>query len=395
MILRLSTRFPSHRRYIILALAALLSSAALAFGSPGPQSQSVERKLRVKAETASVRLKPDPASPVAAVLKRGALLTSYEMEGSWYRVVPDAGPDAVRVVGYIAAADVDVLEEKTRTTGDFWSETESAFADLAWEATLTGGFVTFAGGDFAAGTRGLYDGQKAALAAYGYELGEEEVHPFRSGFGGTLELEKRLSPRLALGLALVYGLAQKFDTIWFHNEMGTRTANSTPVLRTMAIRAGLRYTVPLGSVLSASFMAGPVFHFAGFEYNRLAKYGYSPVSQTETFRSSYHIKVWKAFPGAYAGAELGVRLAHRTEIVLRAVYQLARASGWEGKEKLDLWQYPLGDVSPPEVEGTLYALTENGFPTLGVRAAPPGAGAAEAVLDFSGLSLSAGLRIRF
>jgi hypothetical protein len=204
-----------------------------------------------------------------------------------------------------------------------------------------------------------------------------------------------LSPRLALGLAGEYGLAQKFDTIWFHDETGTRTANSTPVLRTLSIRAGLRYSLPIGAILNVSFLAGPAFHFVGFEYNRLARYGYDPVPQSETFRSSYHIKVWKAFPGAFAGAELGARLGQRAEIVLRAVYRLARASGWEGTEKLDLWQYPLGNISPPEVKGTLYALTEDGLPSLGVRAASPGAGAGEAVLDFSGVSLSAGLRIRF
>jgi hypothetical protein len=395
MIARVSVHFPCRRGALLLAaLSILLCSAASAFASSGPPSQTVEHKLRVKVESASVRLKPDPGSPIIGVLKRGTILMSYDSEGGWYRVVPGADKDAISLVGYIAATDVDMIEERTVQRGNFWSEEESTYAGIGLEFFMAGGYAIFAGADFTSGVRGLYDELKSHLIGLGFPISNEKNHAFNGGMQLTAELFLRLSRRLAVGLAGDYALAQRFDEILFEDGGRSLGATSSPILRTFVLRPGLRYGVFTGGPVRLSVTAGPALFLSSFKYNRGMAYDYVDFLGT-TSKYSHTLKASRTYLGAFAAVDAEVHLVARASIVLQAIYRFSRAAGWEGSEETFGWESGWGVGSEPEVLGRLAVVARGPAQVLAVPSASSGSGAREAVLDYSGLSLSAGLRIRF
>ncbi len=376
---------------LFLALAAFLAAAPPGWASG--DSQTVERKLRVKAESAPVRLAADAASPAVAALKRGTVVMSYEAEGAWYRIVPELGKEAISLVGYIAAADVEVLEEKVKVSGDFWSGSEAA-SRTGLEITLAGGYVLFGGGDLDAGTRGLYDELRARMIGLGYTISRD----YRHALNGGMELEAavlwRFHPRWAAGLIGEYSLAQRFNEFEFQEGSHTLGASSTPILRTFAVRPVLRCGILAGGPIELLLSAGPALFFSSFQYNQNVSYAFV-ADQGTTRDESYSIKARRTFWGAFAALDLDVRLNARSAIVLQATYRFARPAGWEGTEKAYEWITNVHEVNGPEIQGRLYSTTRNSLPVLVVSPQSPGAGAGEAVLDLTGLSLHAGLRIRF
>ncbi|MCX6560829.1 MAG: hypothetical protein NTZ26_10010 [Candidatus Aminicenantes bacterium] len=382
-----------HSRFrftLAVGIFLLLASRSSALSTP----QSVERRLRVKVENASVRLRPDAASPVVAVLKRGTVLMSYEAEAGWYRVVPGSEKDAVAVMGFLAAADVEVIEEKTVPPRDFWSDQESTFAGIGLDFVLTGGYAMFGGGDFASGVDGLYDDLKGRLANLGYAAKDEKHHAFNGGMLLSAGLYYRLTPRLAVGLTGEYSLAQRFDQFQFDEGVHALGATSTPILRTFILRPGLRYGIVIQGPVRLFLSAGPAIFFSSFQYDQATSYGFVP-NQGTTHDFIYSIKANRNYFGAFAGAEADVRLTERAALLLQVVYRRASAAGWEGTEKTTAWVESYGKANGPEISGRLYATTRESRSVLVVSPASPASGAREASLDFSGLTLSTGMRIRF
>ncbi|MDD8027721.1 MAG: hypothetical protein PHI34_14565 [Acidobacteriota bacterium] len=376
---------------LFLVLAAVCGAAVSAFAVPG--FQAVERKLRVKVENAAVHLKPGAESPVIAVLKLGTVLTSYEAEGAWCRIVPDLEKEAVSMVGYIAVTDVEVLKETAKVSRDFWSE-ESTFAGIGLDVFLTGGYILFGGGDLDAGTRGLYDEMKAMLTGLGYAPKNEYHHDLNGGGQFTIGFFWRLRSRLAVGVIGDYGQAQRFNKFEFADNALDRSAYSTPVLRTFAVRPALRYGILAGGPVDLAISAGPAVFFSSFQYDRGVSYEY--VNDLGAMHdNSYYIKVHQTALGAFAALDLDVRLNARAALVLQAAYRYVHPAGWEGTEKTVVWSYGGWTLDDGEIEGRLYSTTRDTFPILMVSPENPGSGAAEAALDSSGFSLNVGVRVRF
>lgn len=386
------TSFSSFRFFILPALAFMASAVLSVTASAAPGAQAVERKLRVKVENAQVRLKPEAGSPVVAVLKRGTVVMSYQAEGAFFRIVPDPDQGAASVVGYLAAADVEVLKEKAAVTRDFWNE-ESTSAGLGLELYLAGGYAMFGGGDFDTGTRGLYDETKAMMTGLGYSISSEYYHALKGGMELSAGIFWRFRPRLAVGIMGEYSLAQRFNKFEFKEGTLDLGANATPVLQTFAIRPGLRYGILIGGPVELAVTAGPTVFFSSFKYDVGVNYDFMADIGT-TSEYSYYVKSNRTFLGAFAALDLDVRVNSRSAVFLRATYRYAKPSGWEGSQKTVDWTYGGFDESN-EVQGRLYATDRGSFPILMMASENPGSGAGEAVLDYSGLSLSAGVRIRF
>jgi hypothetical protein len=383
----------THARFrFVLAAGALLLLASQAPALSAPQS--VERRLRVKAESASVRLRPEAASPVVAVLKRGTVLMSYEAEAGWYRVVPGSEKDAVAVMGFLAEADVEVIAEKTVPPRDFWSEQESTFAGIGLDFVLTGGYAMFGGGDIVSGVVGLYDELKGRLTNLGYRVKDEKHHALNGGMQLGAGFYFRLSSRLAVGMIGEYSLAQRFDQFVFDEGVHSLGANSTPILRTFALRPGLRYGIVIRGPVRLSVSAGPAVFFSSFRLNQTVSYGYEPNIGT-THDYSYSIRAAKNFLGAFAGSDMELRISDRAMLLFQVVYRYASASGWKGTEKTREWDERVGETKSPEIGGRLFATARESRSVLVVSSTSPTPGAREASLGFSGLTLSTGMRIRF
>jgi len=373
-----------------LILLTVFLAAALSAAPSGPQT--IERKLKVKVERASVRSEPDAEASVIAMLKRGAELTSYESSGAFYRVVLEAGRDTVSLIGFIAAEDVEVLGEKITAKVDFWAESAPT-AKSGLEVFLLGGYAAFGGGDFASGIGGLYDELKAMITGLDYAISREYFHSLTGGMQLGAGIYWRFSPRLAAGVIGEYSLAQRFNEFGFQEGVHELGASCTPVLTTFALRPGLRCGILAGGPVELAVTAGPAVYFSSFKYNLGVSYNFV-ANQGTMSDYSYYLKAQRTFLGAYLAVDLDLRVNSRSAIVLQAAYRVAKPSGWSGSDKTSLWGFLSGDTVS-ENAGSLFSMTRGPFPVLAVAAESPGPGASDAVFDYSGLSLQAGIRIRF
>jgi hypothetical protein len=130
---------------------------------------------------------------------------------------------------------------------------------------------------------------------------------------------------------------------------------------------------------------GPAVFFTNFEYNR----NYL----TNTDDVSFHLKAHDVAFGVQAGAALEVRLNERIGLLLRAGGRYARASSFEGDEKYDRVVNG-SDASGPQYTGALLFGHRDSYPVLTVNAGAAPADARSAVFDFTGFSLSLGLKVR-
>jgi hypothetical protein len=290
------------------------------------------------------------------------------------------------LIGYIAAKDVSVLEEKPTGKPDFWGVGDKPYEGIGLEVILGAGITYFGGGDFTGAVRGMPDEYAASIAARGYPVVDRDVRPFHSGVHFSADLAYRLSPRISVGLGGEYFHARNTDRFGLMDGIYYDSANSTPILQAVIIRPGIYLKYPLGKVLSLCLDAGPALFFTNFEYNL--------ITQTRAMYESFHLKAHDVALGVQAGIGLDVSLNERIGLVLRTTGRYARAASFEGDEKFDGVVNSL-DTSGPQYTGNLYFLHRGAFPVLTVRPDAPSSDARSAVFDFTGFDLSLGLRIKF
>jgi hypothetical protein len=348
-------------------------------------SQDVQRKLSVIVDKASIYLEPSASSPVIGFVMRDTPLKSYAGDGEWYRIMLPAGQEMISAIGYISAKDVKVLEEQALGAPDFWSVGGVKYKGLGLEITFSGGFTRFGGGDIADAALGMYDEWAALIAAQGYSIRDREYRAFQSGVDVSADIAFRLSPRLAVGFSAEYLHARDFNKFGLVRDVYYYFAYSTPILQAVVIRPAVYWTIPLGDWLSIVLDGGPAVFLANFEYNR----NYL----TDTNEDSFHLKGHDVAFGVQASVALEVRLNERIGLLLRAGGRTARASSFEGDEKYERVVNG-GDESGPQYTGALLFGHRDSYPVMTANAGAAPADARSAVLDFTGFSLSVGLKVR-
>jgi hypothetical protein len=348
-------------------------------------SQDVQRKLSVIVDKASIYLEPSAASPIIGYVMRDTPLKSYAGDGEWYRIMLPAGQEMISAIGYISAKDVKVLEEQTLGAPDFWSVGGIKYKGLGLEVTFGGGFTRFGGGDIADASRGMYDEWAALIAAQGYSILDREYRPFHSGVDASVDIAFRLSPRLAVGISGEYLHARDFNKFGLMKDVYYYSAYSTPILQAVVLRPAIFWTIPLGGLLSLRLDAGPAVFLTNFEYNR----NYV----TDSSDDSFHLKAHDVAFGVQAGAALEVNLNERISLLLRTAARYARVSSLEGDEKYER-VLNREDASGPQYTGALLFGHRDSYPVMTANAGAAPADARSAVFDFTGFSLSLGLKIR-
>jgi hypothetical protein len=351
-----------------------------------PPSQETESKLLVIAENAPVYLTSSVSSPVIGYIPKETILTSYKIENGLYRIMLPAGRDAISSFGYIAPEHVKVLEEKTRAGPDFWGTEEKEYRGIGLDLLLGGGVTFFRGGDITDGVRGLFEELVARLIDEGFTISYKDIEPLRSGGHISPDLVFHLGPRLSLGIGGEYLYTTSRDKFSYMDLGIFRTAYSRSTLRAFVLRPGVHITFPLGRVLSLRATGGPIFIGVNLTYNR--------TYETTLVMEKLLLAAKDAAAGFQAGVTLDVRLNDRIGVFLGAHGQVARAMSLEGDEQLRRQsQYGL-DLSEPRRTGILKITSRNGFRVLTVPADDGLSGSKNAVFDFTGFGLSAGLKIR-
>ena len=362
---------------------ALLSTAAWA------QEATTEYKLRVAVKSAAARLQPDMKSPVIAELPQGTLLSSYDADDVWFRVVLPAGKEGIVLIGYVSRLDVDILEEKIRNPLDFWAPEADDYRGFGITVKLAGGMGYFSRGDIDRGAGGLFDQNTDILAAQGHELKEKDPQPFHSGVDAGADIIYRLGSRVGIGLGLGYLHAKGASSLQFvERTVYNQTLWSVTAADMFAFGLKLYYDLPLLSWLGLNINGGPAVHLVNYDYSL----------NYATTRGSYNYNQSAKANGLgfQGGLGLTFRINPRTVFYIEAQGRYAKFASLKGSEK-SIVSNPPNFAVITETAGSVCYVEGDEYPKLGVIPddTSSGPGIRKAVLNLSGIGLMGGLTIRF
>ena len=378
-----------NKRTCLLFLLFFWGMFFIAFFLNAQAQIAAERKLKVSAASAPIRISASETSRVIATLPKGTIITSYEADGIWLRVVLPPGKEGIVVIGYIAKSDVEILEEKIQKPRDFWGDDEEKYIGMGFHLKLAGGWAFFRSGDIDQGAKGLYEIGAKSVAARGVDFLERNVKPITSGLKLSCDVVYDLSPRLGVGVGVGYTTARGDDIYQYSQLIAYQnTMNSATNLKVLTLRLGAFYTIPLGHLINFHLNAGPALFITDFTYSR--------GDRGLGFEESLNIVGKATILGFQGGVELDLRLLERVSLFFDLQGRYAKISNFQGSEQTAGWE---NDIPIPSVQksGTLYFVPDTPYPRLAVF--PVGSseatGARKAVFDFTGTDLVTGIRIRF
>jgi len=339
-------------------------------------------KIKVTAEQANIRDTPDIGSPVIQQLPEGTVLEAEKKEGEWY-MVRFTRDDGLVARGYIHESLVLALEPVPVQI----VRAEHPAAEPP--AAKTFGFSIFSGvnftavGDLNAGARGLADYYSAVSGTQG-----------KGGIAGLhlayilgAEVSYSLLPGFHLIVGMDYFSGRRTSRVDFAADDSPDAIITRPRVQAIPIKVGIAY-YPLPSLYAKGTLQ---YLFAKAHYFYRLEKG--------TF--------WREWQGDAKASGLGAEAALGGEwefypgllLVGEVEFRFAKIGGFEGK---DISTNSEGESYAEH--GTLYYFkgrvgSQEGFPLVFIRSdMPSGADVndpREAQVDFSGISLKAGIRIRF
>jgi len=388
--------------FFFLMVLLLLKSTQSARG------QEFDIKLRVVAEQANIRLEPDIASIIIRQLSQGTILESTGKEGEWYAVklVPKEGTP---VLGYVHESLVVVIlpppavkekpqkiQEEEKQKKEVNQEKPRIPPPPEIEAKPSRekkiqyfDFTLFAGGNYSVGGD-LNEGSLGLVDFYSGILGisaKGDLKPVHYGFSLGGEFSISLTSRLSLGFAIESFQCEKESLADFSQAMQTYTVKTRPKLS----------TVPVGIMLSYAFIPD-LYIKGGFSYY-FSKCSYFYQIQEEEQLQEWQGKATAQGLGLQGGLSFNRSIASHLSLVVELAGRYAKIGGFQGK---DTFRDTSGQTLTEK--GTLYLIQaevseQQSYPLLFIRESKPHeAGvleAREAQIDFSGVSLKIGLRIRF
>jgi hypothetical protein len=392
----------------ILALSLLFLAVAVVPVLSAQNAPAQTFKLKVTAEQANLREKPDIGSGVVQQIPEGTVLEADKKEGEWYLVrytLEDGGV----IAGYIHESLVMVLEPSPGAGGQPSRETNpeartkpgsetrpaapGAQSDSWYEVRLPFDLFISAGGgtvvadDFTEGARGLADLNAAGTTPSG------SVGALRLTYVFGLEVSYRLSRWFSVGLATEFLRGWRRSTITYPDMIvvpevaGPRTATHVFV-QAVPVKLGFRFYPRPDFYIRAS--AAYYFVRAGYD----DRFGSSILALQEwQGRATAHtlgLEVaaggeWRLASNLFFFAEAGFRLT--SAFGLAGTGTTRDSSGAELSEAGPLWFYQqLG-------------ADDRGHDLLFVHAAEPsGTGilsARKAALNLSGTTARLGVKVRF
>jgi len=401
---------------IIKACTFLLASSLLFLAAA--RGEEVLRKLKVVTEQANIRLKPSIGSIIIKQVPQGTILESTGQEGDWYLI--QLSPDELeQVSGYVHESMVIILEgppreqeepeiiieevekekpkqeekiEETPPTKDVTTPPSQPVVtpppsykppEFLFELVFTGGGSFINGGDLNDGSKGLADWRSDDL-----DLKQQgQVKPAHLGYilGGELTLA--LSSHFSLGIGVDYFLGERESRVEFPDDPSSETLTIRPKMQAVPLR------------LAISYHPVPKFYAKiGIEYY-LAKCAYFYRFEREGSWEEWRGEASAQDFGIMGGLGLEFKITPSFNFIIEATIRSARVSGFKG---IDRSKDSTG--TDHIEEGTLYfyratAAGDDSYRLLFIGESPPTDAFVfdprEAVINFSGLSLKTGFKIKF
>jgi hypothetical protein len=377
--------------FMILALTLLC---------PAQETLSKSMKVKVTAEQANLREKPDIGSAIVQQIAEGTVLEADKKEGEWFFVrytLEDGGviggyihESLVEVVGQTAAPEPargtpereTSQKERAAATGAVKPSGRSAPAP-SFEFSLSGGVGWTAPRDLNDGAQGFADINAASLGLPA--SGPVDALHLATLVG--LELSYRVSPLLSIGLGVDYFWGANRGRVGFTDGVFSETLDTQPLVSAVPVKLGVRFYPGKGFYIRGSL--GVYFVKAGYLY-RLER-GDS----------------WQEWKGAATAHRFGAEAAFggdwkvgaNTSFFVEAGFRIASLSGLSGH---DVYRNSDGDTLTEE--GTLYYFRKEGadtrvHPQLFIgdsKLAEEGVvDPRQAGINLSGMAVRAGIRCRF
>jgi len=385
--------------FLILVLGIVLAASAQV-------APARTTKVKVTAEQANLREKPDIGSGIVQQIPEGTVLEADRKEGEWF-YVRYALEDGGVIGGWIHESLVEVVEgavpqvetkpavkpaeraapARERRPGPIRvgriERPEFRTGTFPLEAAFSLGAATIAPRDLNDGARGFADRYSAFIGIPSPGAADAAHVGFLSGF----ELNYRFSPKLAVGLAADYMKGANRGTLEYSNETRTDRVTTRPAARAVPFKVIARYSPAAGVYVRAGI-------------------GLYAVKVSYLYRIVYP-ESWQQWKGTATASALGGEVAFggeyeavpRTTLFIEAGFRYARVTSLAGKEAytdslglnvntigtLDYWKQVAAD--------------DSAYPRLAVMdTLPAGEGITEArtaVVNLSGAAIRAGVRYRF
>ncbi len=413
-----------HRPIRTVVLATLLALAALAALAVAA-GQVIQ--LKVTAEIANIRQKPSISSLIVRQIPEGGLLQASRKEGEWYLVSlePDetgttagyvheslvlplgesAAPPAkkARIVEQVAPPRPKPVETETvappaRDTAPRREAPAARVPEVEPEyetprdpaddrrpsIVLSAGLLSMAVGDLNDGAQGLAD-------YYGFQLeaaADGTIAPLRWAFPFEGEVRIPIGSGFSVTAGGGYAGVSKLSSIAYAKTGQVNTFDTTPGFSIIPIKAGILFS--------------PVPYF-------YAKAGLMIVRASTSYAYHFvHEAFWQDWTGeasafgfgAFGALGVELSLGPSFAFVVEAGGQVGKVSGFKGTGTY----YDSTMTAAAEETGTLYAYevkasSRDAFWLLFLRDKRPTEGgvygAREATLDLLGLTLKAGLKLKF
>jgi hypothetical protein len=376
-------------------------------------------KLKVTAEFANIRQKPSIGSPIVRQIPQGAFLEGVSKEGEWYLVKLE--PDESGITsGYVHESLVISLEETPPPKGQQQvpppveekpkaaekaekKEPEKTPPQAAavqqlprpeakekepqasrYSLALTAGAIYATIGDLNKAAQGLADltGEQLGITA------DKEVLPIHLAylFGGELAIP--LSSQFTLSAGADYFSTKKESSVAFEKEAISEKYTAAPKITVLPVKLSIAFhPAPF-----LSFKIGASYYFAKCRY-------FYRFEQEDTWKE-WQGEAKAQNVGFWGGLGLEWNTGAHLAFLIEAESQFAPIKGFKGTGT-----YMDSTMSEPATEdGMLYAYDgkisgANSYPLLFIRNKLPSEGgvenAREAEVDFTGITLRAGFRIKF
>lgn len=383
---------------LILILAA---GSAVAASAASDQAPTI--KLKVTAEQANLREKPDIGSSIVQAIPEGTLLDADKKEGEWYYVrytLDDGGviggwihESLVEVVGHGEPVGQPAVQPPARTpprerapqpprSGGIRAP-EFRTGTIPLEFAVSMGFATLAPRELNDGTRGFADWTAASAGLTAAD------RPDILNFAGLVgfELSYRLSSRFSFGVGADLMTGSNARTVELSGADVTEKVSTKPSARSVPFKLMVR------------FYPGAGFYLRGGLGVYAVKAAYFYRHETPD--------TWEQWNGTASTSGLGAEgafggewdIAPRTILFIEAGLRIASFTGLTGQ---DHYRNSAGDAV--DEAGTLFffhktAGGETAYPLIFVRATAPAeegvVDARKAGLNISGTAVRVGLRYKF
>ncbi len=281
----------------------------------------------------------------------------------------------------------------------------SSFADSKWSIKLQGGWAYISGGDVNPGTQGFFDWGKTTYPPPEGGAIEGDFSPMHRGYEIGGDIIFQLTPSIGVGIGVGYlALSTDFNDqdMWIDWTVGGEAWHvfyfrEGTELEALPIRLSLFLTLPIGRKVD-------VTADAGLSYYARARY-YAEWIAIESVVTT--MNPWQTFTttadkkgvplGLQGGLGIEYRILRNLGFFMEARGRCARFRGLEGTTTSVAGELSGGLVPEFTENGALfYDETPNlpGAPRLIMVQSAPDGELHRAVVDFSGVSLGVGFRIR-